>query len=223
MLVVRGLWVLPFTRRAAKGSSGKYFLIMIEDVQLISDVQRLSESLRPLPEAVAEPAFIVVSGLPGTGKSYFCSKLAERLPFLVLESDALRKTLFPSPTYSPQESSRLFRACHLLIRGLLKRGVPVILDATNLSERYRERLYNIAERLDVKLIMVRVEAPPQVVHERLKVRQGGMDSGNKSDADWEVYQRMKSTVQKIPRNHYAVDTSRDITPVLDKIVREVRR
>ncbi len=34
---------------------------------------------------------------------------------------------------------------------------------------------------------------------------------------------MKPTVQKIYRNHYAVDTSRDITPVLDKIVREVNR
>jgi hypothetical protein len=34
---------------------------------------------------------------------------------------------------------------------------------------------------------------------------------------------MKPTVEKIRRNHYAVDTSRDITPVLDKIVREVRR
>jgi predicted kinase len=75
--------------------------------------------------------------------------------------------------------------------------------------------------LDVRLILVRVEAPPQVVHERLKSRLE--NSEGKSDADWTVYQRMKSTVQKIRRNYYAVDTSRDITPVLDKIVREVRR
>jgi len=34
---------------------------------------------------------------------------------------------------------------------------------------------------------------------------------------------MKLAVQRIGRNHYAVDTSRDITPVLDKIVREVKR
>jgi len=46
---------------------------------------------------------------------------------------------------------------------------------------------------------------------------------SKSDADWTVYQRMKSTVQKIRRNYYTVDTSRDITPVLEKVVRQVRR
>ena len=163
----------------------------------------------------------MVSGLPGTGKSYFCIKLAERLSFLILESDTLRKTLFSAPSYSRQESSRLFQAVHLLIERLLKKGSSLILDATNLSERHRERLYHIADRLDAKLILVRVEAPPQIVHERLKNRLEGSEA--KSDADWAVYQRMKLTVQKIHRNHYAVDTSRDITPVLDKIVREASR
>ena len=193
----------------------------MELTQLVSDVQRLTESLGQLPEPVAKPMFIAVSGLPGTGKSYFCNQLAKRLPFVILESDALRKALFSSPSYSPQESSHLFRTVHLLIERLLKRGVSLILDATNLSERYREFLYSIADRLDVKLVLVRVEAPPQVVYERLKSRP--KNSQDKSDADWTVYQKMKSSVQHICRNHYAVDTSRDITPVLDKIAREVRR
>jgi len=195
----------------------------VENTQLASDVQRLTDSLGQLPDPMVAPAFIAVSGLPGTGKSYFCSQLAERLPFIILESDVLRKALFSSPSYSSQESSRLFRASHSLIEGLLKRGIPLILDATNLSERHREHLYSIADRLEVKLILVRVEAPPQVVHERLKARVEEVNSGSKSDANWEVYQRMRHSVQKISRNHYAVDTSRDITPVLNKIVRAVRR
>jgi predicted kinase len=193
----------------------------VQQSQLRSDVEQLAEGLGQLPEPVAEPCFIAVSGLPGTGKSYFCSKLAERLPFLILESDALRKTLFPAPSYSRQESSHLFQIIHVLIERLLRKGISLILDATNLSERYREHLYSIAERLDAKLILVRVEAPPQVVQERLKNRLE--DSEAKSDAGWVVYQRMKPTVQKIHRNHYVVDTSRDIAPVLDKIVREASR
>lgn len=193
----------------------------MENTRLISDVERLIGRLGQLPEPVVEPALIVVSGLPGTGKSYFCSQLAERLPVIILESDALRRALFPSPSYSSQESSHLFRACHLLIEGLLKKGTSLIFDATNLSEHNREYLYSIAERLDVKLILVRVEAPPEVVYQRLKAR--GEDSQGKSGADWTVYRRMKPSVDKIRRNHYAVDTSRDIIPVLDKIVRQVIR
>ncbi len=191
------------------------------DTQLLSDVDELAESLGQLPEAVVEPSFIAVSGLPGTGKSYFCSKLAGRLPMVILESDVLRKTPFPSPSFSQEESARLFRATHLLIERLLKRGVSVILDATNLSERYREYLYSIAERLNIKLILVRVQAPPELVRERLKARPG--NSETKSEADWAVYQKMRLAVQRISRKHYVVDTSRDITPVLDKIVRDASK
>ncbi len=191
--------------------------------QLVSDLQRLTDGLGELPEPVVKPAFVAVSGLPGTGKSYFCAKLAERLPFVILESDALRKTLFSPPSYSPEESARLFRILPRLIERLLKKGIPLILDATNLSERDRERLYNIADRIDARLILVRVEAPPELVYQRLKARSNGEDSGNSSDADWEVYRKMKPTVQKISRRHYAVDSSRDITPVLDKVVREASR
>jgi len=195
----------------------------MESARAAYDVEQLIESLGQFPEPEAEPSFIVVSGLPGTGKSFFCSRLAERLPFKILESDALRRTLFPSPSYSAEESAQLFQAIHLLIERLLKKGTPLILDATNLSERYRERLYSIAERLNGRLILVRVEAPPQVVYERLKARKQKEKSGDYSDADWQVYQRMKTSVQKIHRNHYVVDTSRDITPVINKIVRAVRR
>jgi len=193
----------------------------VENAQLVSDVERLSESLGQLPEPVAEPALIVVSGLPGTGKTYFCNRLAERLPSVVLESDVLRKALFSPPVYSAKESSQLFRAIHRLIERLLVKGIPVILDATNLSERNREYLYSIADRLDVKLVLVRVEAPPEIVRQRLEARREKSD--NNSDADWAIYRRMKYSVQRIRRNHYAVDTSRDITPVLDKIVKEVTR
>jgi predicted kinase len=193
----------------------------MEQAQLVSNTERLIESLGQLPEPVARPVFVAVSGLPGTGKSYFCSKLAERLPFAVLESDAQRKTIIPVPTYTAEESTRLFHAVHRLIEQLLNKGISLILDATNLSERHREYLYNIADRLDIKLVLVRVDAPPEVVQARLSKRVE--ESGGKSDADWTVYQRMKNTVEEISRKHYAVDTSLDITPVLDKIVKEVIR
>ncbi len=187
-----------------------------------ADVRRLVASLGELPGPEAKPAFIVISGLPGTGKTYLSRRLAERLPYPVLESDALRKQLFPTPTYSVIESGLLFRAIHKLIENLLGKGIPVILDATNLTERYRERLYNIAEKRNARLILVGVKAPPEIVRERLKNRVI-KNNGDKSDADWEVYQKLSATAEKIRRRHYAVDTSQDITPAVEKIVREVNR
>jgi predicted kinase len=194
----------------------------MEDSRVTADVRRLAGEWEPLPAPEAQPALIAVSGLPGTGKTYFCRRLAERLPCVVLESDAIRKQLFPAPTYSVEESAYLFRVIHRLTGELLVKGTNVVLDATNLTERHRERLYNIAEQHNARLILVRIEAPPELVRQRLKGRAAEKDK-DKSDADWTVYQGMKPTLEKIRRNHYAVDTSRDITPVLDKIIREARR
>ena len=194
---------------------------VVESTRLVSDVQRLREGLRGLPEPVAEPVLIVVSGLPGTGKSFFSRRLAERVSLLILESDALRKILFSLPSHSAGESSQLFQKIHLLIEKLLKEGISLILDATNLSERFRERLYSIADRTNARLVMVLVEAPPEVVRQRLEGRAG--DPEDNSDADWSVYCQMISSVERISRNHYIVDTSRDIGPVIDKVVREIRQ
>ena len=188
-----------------------------------SDVQKLRKALSALPEQVANPVLVVVSGLPGTGKSHFSRKLAERLPCVIVESDALRKKLFNVPDYSASESHRLFNACHRLIEELLDNGITAVVDATNLVEHHRERLYLIAERLEVKLIIVYVKAPQELVRHRLESRLAGAESEDNSDADWRVYQKMRTKAQSIRRNHFTLDTSRDITPVIDKIVREAKR
>jgi len=195
----------------------------MNDSQLTADVKQLMDSLGKLPEPSVVPVLIIVSGLPGSGKSYFSRRLAERLPLPIIESDAMRQILSQKPTYSPGESERLFRACHMLIGDLLRRGISVIFDATNLIERNREELYRIADSAEAKLIIVRLEAPPELVRQRMARRQTGIDPDDKSEANWQVYQRMTATAQKIRRNHFAVDTSKDIAPAIEKIVREARR
>jgi predicted kinase len=190
---------------------------------LLADVQKLKEALNELPEPIARPFLIVISGLPGTGKSYFSRRLAERWPCLIVESDALRKVLFPVPSYGAQESQRLFQALHLLTEEFLSKSMPVLLDATNLVEYHREHLYRIADRLGLKIIIVRVEAPAELVRERLQRRGESIDPRDRSDAGWTIYQRMKPKVQQIRRRHFVVNTARDVTPVIDKIIRDLKR
>ncbi|MEE9202851.1 MAG: ATP-binding protein, partial [Dehalococcoidia bacterium] len=109
---------------------------------------------------------------------------------------------------------------HQLIDDLLRRGMPVVYDATNLEEHHREYLYNIARHRGARLILVQVEAPAETVRQRLQRRAAGGVTG---EADWQVYQRMKQSLQPVRRSYLVVDTSRDIVPVIDKIVREANR
>jgi len=190
---------------------------------LYEDIEKLRGSLDDLPEPQVGPPLIVVSGLPGTGKSFFCRKVAEKLPFLILTSDSLRRVLFPTPQHNEQENKRLFSACHVLVEELLKKGIPVIFDATNLLEHHREYLYRAAERAEAKLILVWVEASQEVVRQRLLARERTAVPECDSEAGWEVYNKMKPRREKIPRNHLVVDTSQDIAAAVDKIVRATSR
>ncbi len=197
--------------------------MFVETLQVIADARRLADTFEKLPEAEAQPAVIIISGLPGTGKSYFCRRLAEHLPHVILESDVLRKKLFPDPTYSAKESAYLFRAIHCLMENFLQKGIPIILDATNLTRKHRERLYSIAERCRARVIIVQMKAPPEVVQKRLSRRANGTHNIYNSSADWSVYKKMKPTVDIIDRRHFVVDTSKDITPSIEKIVKEANR
>ena len=78
--------------------------------------------------------------------------------------------------------------------------------------------YNIADKSGAKLIIVEVKAPAEVIYQRLHSRSIGADSNDISDADRKVYGRMKNNVERIKRNYLVVDTSRDINPVIDKIL-----
>jgi predicted kinase len=187
--------------------------------QVTADIRHVPGTSLPKTKTV----IIMLNGLPGTGKSYLAGKLSERLPFMIVESDAVRKELFPKPSYSARENANVFNAVHYLIEDLLQNNTSVIFDATNLEEKHRKTVYKIAERTGARLILVEVEAPPELVQKRLKARLLKRDSDDYSDATWAIYQKMKRTAEKISRPHYTVNTGGDITPIIEKIVKEAYR
>jgi len=162
-------------------------------------------------------------GLPGTGKSYLARKLAQKEPFVILEADFVRKTLFPNPTYSGEESAFVHQVVHALLARFLRRGVRVIYDATNLIEWQREFVYHLADRAGARLIIVHTVAPPQVVQARLDKRQQNRSPGDLSDADWSIYRRMERRQEPIRRPHLVIDTTGDLEQAVHKILRMARR
>lgn len=179
--------------------------------------------LKNTEETTARPVLVMMSGLPGTGKSYLAGRLTEKLPFVLLETDFARKILFPEPTYSAEESGRVFRVCHAVIDKLLRRGVRIIFDATNLIEFHRARIYHIVDRAEAKLVIVRTVAPEEVVRERMLRRKTQRSPGDISEANWRIYKRMAQREQPISRPHIVIDTSDDIETAVRKIIRAVKK
>ncbi len=186
-------------------------------------IGKVEERLPRVKATTAYPVLVMMVGLPGTGKSYLARKLAECEPFLILEADFVRKTLFPNPSYSGEESTFVHRVVHALLDRFLRRGIRVIYDATNLIEWQREFVYHLAERAGAKLVIVRTVAPPEVVRARLEKRKQDRSPEDISDADWGVYRRMAGREQPIGRPHLAIDTSGDLDAAVHKILRMARK
>lgn len=192
------------------------------DDQLNKDVALLRQTLDDdlsisQPRMPQQPLLVAMCGLPGTGKSYFAAKLIEQVPFLILETDRLRKVLVEHPRYSTQEHRRVFRSCYQLIQYYLINGYSVLFDATNLNEEFRTYLYDIAEATHAPLALVHATAPQNTVRRRLKQRKADRHANTYSDAGWLIYTRLAPVEEPVQRDHYALDTSKDISPVLDEV------
>lgn len=160
-------------------------------------------------------------GAPGTGKSTFGKRLQQALGAELVETDRVRKQLFTEPRYNGGESAAVYGWCHNLLRTLLRAGRTAIFDATNLEERHRWRLYQLAEETSARLHVVWLTAPRRVVQERLLRRHQERDVDDLSDADWRVHLELRRRADPIRCPHVIVNSATDIGQAVRRVAGQV--
>jgi predicted kinase len=164
------------------------------------------------------PILVIMTGLPGTGKSFVGTVLANALDAAIVRTDFVRKVLFPSPRYTAQESKTVYEVAHRVTSELLAQGISVVFDGTNLREEYRRILYDIGRQRGAKVAIVLTTAPEDLVMQRLVAQSQGRAKRHYSDANWEVYQAFKASQEPVQLPHWTVDTSKDIADTLRDII-----
>lgn len=158
------------------------------------------------------PALVIMSGLPGSGKTTFVHMLRARVPMEHVESDAIRRSLFAIPTYSSEESGRVFAAVERRAAAAIDAGNDVVVDATNLRRADRKRFLRLAAQRCATLVCVRITAPDDVIRARLASPRDGF-----SQAGADVFEAMKGRAQRFDTAHLVVDTRFDVAPSVEMV------
>ena len=70
-----------------------------------------------------KPTLVLISSAPGTGKTFLARRLAEALPDVRLDKDAIKETLFVTSGEGDREwSKKLRNASFVLLRMLVQRA-----------------------------------------------------------------------------------------------------
>ncbi|WP_456474754.1 AAA family ATPase [Candidatus Pyrohabitans sp.] len=163
---------------------------------------------------------VLITGLPGTGKSTIAMHLARRLRATVLRTDVIRKQLFPEPKYTEEEKELVYKVTFMIAEYLLRAGKNVILDGTFYRRSLRERVYRLARAARTKLIIVECSAPEFVVRQRMEAR--AKKKNLPTDADFDVYLKIRSQFEPLRRPRVIVDTSNPLEENLAEIMRYIR-
>ncbi len=155
-------------------------------------------------------------GLPGSGKSYFAERLAARTGSDYLNSDRIRKMLFPARTYSDDEKKAVYEAMCSMAAGRLKLGKTVVADATFHQSAMRQMFFSRLGRDNICLI--EVTADDALIRQRLQHPRAD------SEADIAVYEKIRNNMEPVQEDHLVlISTNDSVNSMLDQSVDYLRQ
>lgn len=155
----------------------------------------------------------MIGGLPGSGKSYLAKALAEQINAVHLSSDLVRKEMNSLGKYETTYKELVYSQMKQRLGVLIDKGKHVIVDTTFYKKSLRDVIIEIAKSRNCKAYFILAIASEDIIKKRISVKR--IDS----EANYEVYKKIKKQYEPITIDYLEIDTSQDDTnTAIEKIM-----
>lgn len=159
---------------------------------------------------------VIVFGLPGSGKSYFASRLAKKINAGYVNSDKVRKEMFAKRTYSDQEKNAVYAKMVVLMKEAARQDTNLVLDATFHRKEVRKMFVEELEG-ESKVWFIEVRADEDIIKERMK------EERPYSEADFKVYKHILQQYEPLDKPHLILESTNDnIIEMLERAIKYLK-
>ncbi len=138
---------------------------------------------------------VVITGLPGTGKSTFAKALAEAIGAKHLNTDIIRDALGKRGQYDSDTKAAIYAEMLRQTAILLENGGSVIIDGTFYKKKLRQPYIALAKKYGITIQWMEIRAAEDIVRHRVNCYR------DYSEADFEVYLKIKSQYEQLEVPH----------------------
>lgn len=138
---------------------------------------------------------IMITGLPGSGKTTFAKALADSLNAVHLNTDIIRDSLGRRGKYDETSKSMIYAKMLKQTESYLHRGEDVVVDATFYKATLRKPYKKLAKKYKKQLFWILVTATESVIKERMQQKR------QYSEADFSVYLTIKDIYEPLEEGH----------------------
>lgn len=138
---------------------------------------------------------VMITGLPGTGKSTFAKALAEAIGAKHLNTDIIRDALGKRGQYDPDTKATIYAEMLRQTAVLIEHGSSIIIDGTFYQKKLRQPYIVLAKKYGVMIQWIEIRAAEDIVRHRVNVDR------DYSEADFEVYLKIKSQYEQLDAPH----------------------
>ena len=138
---------------------------------------------------------IIISGLPASGKSYFAKALCRKIAAYHINTDIIREEMNFRGKYAPEYKAAVYQEMLARVKETITAGKVVVVDGTFLKADNRRSFYELAEQMEVPFYVIAIRAQETTIKARMQTKR------RYSEADFEVYLKLKEQLEEIKRKH----------------------